>query len=248
MNSHRPLLRALTALSLSCLIGAANPKAALEAHIKSLKPTQVQSFNESIAEARRLIMQKRVFEAMEPLQVATDIIPAHPTLVLLQANADVLLRKLDSAEERLQGLMKDYPYDSGVVFNLAEVYFIQSRWDDAITYFTKAAEIMAATQQKQLHTLTEFKIYICHKKKGNVEVATEYEEQFDFTSDTPAYYISQFIKHSHAEDEEEAQRWLAKAKRIFSSQEMGIWEDTLKEAGYVSTIISGGDRYFNKEQ
>lgn len=202
--------------------------------VDSLPPSDKKAFYDSINKAGKLIQEKRVFDSVQALTTAEALVPNHPNVITAKASAHIELRDFKKALNIFHDLLKLYPDNSSVLFNIGEMHYVQAEWKEAIDYLNRALDGLYSSNSTELYNLSKFKIYICHKKLGNKAKTDKEEIAYDFTSDTPIYYFINCVKHYESGDKEEANRWIAKARRIFRSPNaLSAWLDTLQEADYI---------------
>ena len=128
-------------------------------------------------------------------------------------------------------------------FNLAELDFVEERFQGAEDGFSKLLEryggltpdgfrqILESTER-----LMQFKVLICMLKEGREEDATNLIAKFNYLEDNPAYYYGNAAVEFSKENKEEAQSWMKSAERIYDPAIREIFMDSFVEVGWVETL------------
>jgi tetratricopeptide (TPR) repeat protein len=121
-------------------------------------------------------------------------------------------------------------------FNLAELDFVEKKWDDARASFQKLLKDPGKPGNAS-DPLIRFKIMICdlqQKKAADAEVLMSTFDQYD--ADSPAYYYGQAVKLFVKNDKDGANDWLESAKRIYPKDINEVFNDSLVEMGWLETL------------
>ncbi len=205
--------------------------------MKSLSPSDLKEFKDSLDKTNQLIQEKRVFDSLQAISKAEALVPNHPSVEVVKASAYVELKDYNKAKDIFVKLLKLAPGNPSLIFNTGEMHFVQAEWNEALDYLNRALDGLYTSNHKDLYNLTKFKIYICHKKLGNKAKVDEYEKAYDFTSDSPIYYFINYVKFHSEDNQTESKEWLKKAHRVFKApRALTSWIDTLQESGYLSYI------------
>lgn len=121
-------------------------------------------------------------------------------------------------------------------FNLAELDFVEKKFDDARVNFTKLLTD-PGKPAKDSDTLIKFKVMICdvmQKKLDSIDKQIASFDQFDENS--PAYYYAQATKLFGKDDKEGASEWLDSARKIYPKELNEVYDDSLVEMGWLETL------------
>ena len=239
MKTGLSLITIALALVFSLSSISAKTKLSFQEQLENLSPSERKSFNEHIAEAKRMQDEKRIFESLDSLAKAESMVQKHPYIMQLQAAADIEYRQFDKAEAIYKELNQMAPKNPSFIFNLGEMHFVQSKWQNAKKQFEEILEIGKHTKTSPLYYLTEYKVYICNIKLGNKTAAEEHESKYDYTVDSPIYYCTEYIQAFLENDTIEATKWLERANKVFGASAMTSWIDTLQESGYIISVSKG---------
>lgn len=195
-----------------------------------------KDFINHLGTASRLFQQKRIFEALESVEKARGIFEASPEVYNLRGSCYVEMRSFDKALQdfgRAAELSKDNP---SIEFNIAEVLFVTRQWQKSLDAFEKVL-LKIPEKSTALSRLVEFKILLCQKKVGRKDDAVILAEKYDFMDDSPFHYYAQAALAYDDKRLSEAEQWLARAARVFRSQDvLSPWQDTLVEYGYIKSF------------
>ena len=205
-------------------------------------------------EANILFQNKRILEALEQTRQLQEIFPSDPVSINLRGACYVEIRNFDKAREMFHASMDITGPTINVIFNLGEVEFVSSNWNESLAKFEQALEL-APERAIGMRRLIEFKLLLSHIGLSNdtnldeatrlrhEEAASLISKKYDYRDDSPfAYYAKAAIAYSQGDDTTGRNERL-KALRIYSSspQTISSWEDTLTEFGYVKS-------YYGSEQ
>lgn len=198
-------------------------------------------FAEHLTKARELFQQKRIFETVEEIKNAESIFADAPDLENMAGACQVEFRAFDKAMEHFQRANALSPNNPNVLFNIAEVHFVQKQWKDAERYFERIMPMMKDDKaQMQMSRLVEFKLMLCKIKLGNLDAAKEIAGRHDHLDDSPFPYYAEAALAFQDGDEVKAEIALARAGRIFQNPAMiAPWKDTLMEFGYIKSFYGG---------
>jgi tetratricopeptide (TPR) repeat protein len=194
-----------------------------------------KTFVKHITEAERLFNQKRIFESIEELEKAAKIYVDSPEIYSLRGSCFVEMRSFDKALEQYEKARAFSAENTGIDFNIAEMYFVTKEWKKCSDLLEKVLASMPP-QQVALARLVEFKILLSKKKLGLKDEVSALVAKYDFLDDSPFYYYAQAAVCYDAGDLTKAEEWLAIAARIFTDPNViAPWQDTLVEYGYIKS-------------
>lgn len=193
-------------------------------------------FVKSVGEANRVFQQKRIFEALEQLDKASEIFSESPEIHNLRGSCYVEMRSFEKALaefDKAAALSKDNP---SITFNIGEVYFVTKEWQKALDTFEKVITLLPADNMA-LRRLVEFKILLCMKKLGKDAEAQALAAKYDFSDDSPFHYYAQAALAYEDKNLVKAEEWLAIAARVFRDPNiLAPWQDTMVEYGYIKSF------------
>ncbi len=225
---------------------------------ENLDPERRKEFAQLVFEAKRLADQERVIECLNTIAKAEAIFDRNPALLSMKGSAYVELRDFEQARRHFQKALElqqafldrvdsvDNHVRSNVLrqvnsihFNLAEMDFVTGKWQRCHEQFGRL--LARGVADERIARLVEFKYLLCKLKIGQVEEARKLAGKYDYTDDHPFYYYANSALAYFDKNFEEAERWRAVARRVFSIPPglLVAWEDTMIEFGYVKGFYGG---------
>lgn len=205
-------------------------------------------------EANILFQNKRIIEALEQTRLLQEIFPSDPVAINLRGACYVEIRDFDRAREMFHQSMAITGPTINVIFNLGEVAFVSSEWQESLNKFSQALEL-APENAIGMRRLIEFKILLSHiglsndqsldeaTRETHKQTALEISNRYDYRDDSPfTYYAKAAIQYSKGDTSGGLKERL-KALRVYSASPQAIssWEDTLTEFGYVKSYYGNRD-------
>ncbi len=230
--------------------------AELPAALKKLAPDQLQKYSNIREEATNFMKSVRLQESLEKLVEAERIV-GEPVAEIENLRGAIYTKMRDFTNARVH-FQKSVSLDKNSFhpqFNLAELDFVEKKFPSAIASFTSLIaenetlkkEAMAgmkeefrATLARQFDTtkrLIEFKIFICQTLEKNSAEADKLIKGFNsYDNDSPAYYFAKAVQSFVKEQKETAEEWLASAKNIYPAALTEVYQDSMVEMGWMTTL------------
>lgn len=191
-------------------------------------------------EAARLYSEKRIIESLESLKLAEKVFDQSPDLHNLRGSCYVEFRAFDKAMTSYRKALSIAEGNILIMFNIAEVYFVTRQWQQAHDKFDALIR-QVPEENVGLVRISEFKLMLCKLKLGKKQDAEILAMKYDYRDDTPFYYFAMASLAFEKEENTEAERWIARAGRIFRNPAIiDPWRDTLAEYGYIKSSLGGG--------
>jgi hypothetical protein len=139
--------------------------------------------------------------------------------------------------------LKINPGNFNVRFNVAEIEFVTKNYAKALGILEPL--LLEAKKNKATESMTpliKFKMALCKIKTGDLAGAEAIVAETDFLDDSPLFYFGKAALAYEKDDGVGAEKWLARAARIFRSSNGGLlapWQDTLIEFGYIKSFYGG---------
>jgi len=198
-----------------------------------------KEFGKQLGEAQRLFQQKRIFETFDTLDKADAVFPDSPECLNMRGACYVEIRSFDKAAAAFNKALLLSPDNPSINFNIAEVFFVTKKWQEANDLFGKILQSLPK-DNLALCRLVEFKILLCKKKLGLKDEALALAKKYDMDDDSPYYCFANAAISYDDKDLVKAEEWLAMASRIFRNPEvLSPWQDTLVEFGYIKSFYGG---------
>ena len=122
-------------------------------------------------------------------------------------------------------------------FNIAELDFVEHKWDAARASFTGLLNDPTREADKSTENLINFKLLICDVQQQKVDAANKLLEKYDANdTESPAYYFSRAAIEFGAGKKEEAGTWLESAGKIYPKDMNEVFNDSMVEMGWLETL------------
>lgn len=206
------------------------------------------AYGEHKMKGETFFRQKRTFESLEQIHLALKIFDEDPSMWNLKGSCHVEFRSFEKAREAFKRALAIDGDNTGVLFNLAEMDFVTKEWKGCSEKMTTLMEKLEEGSNGEmseptlnLHHLALFKKMLSQLKLGQEEEARQLaKDNWEDWDDTPFTYYSKAALSYFEEDEEEANRWIMSAVRVFGGLDaVANWQDTLIEFGYVKSFYGG---------
>lgn len=236
-----PALPAATAPSTPGAGGPAAPTpAASIPGLEKLTPDQNQQVAKDLSDVANFMGGVRLQEALEKLNDAEKLTGDFHLVSNLRGAVFTKMRDFKSARtefEKAIALTKNMPREGfHPRFNLAEINFVEKKWDDARKQFTDLLND-ANLPDAATGRLIKYKLLICDLQQKKTAAATAALDQFDqYDNDSPAFYFAQAATAFAADKKEDAEEWLSSAAKIYPKELNDVYQDSLVEVGWLQTL------------
>jgi len=211
------------------------------ADIRALPEEDLEAYGTSTVRCKQLFDQKRIFECLAEIRIAEAIYDKDPTILNLRGACYVEFRNFNKALDAFKRALEIQKGDFNVRFNIAEIKFVSQKYKEALADLESLnKEASGQPKYANMIPLIKFKSLLCKLKLKDVEGAKALIADTDFLSDSPIYYYGNAALEYNADNGTEAEKWLARARRIFRNQKiLAPWQDTLIEFGYIKSFYGG---------
>lgn len=209
--------------------------------LESLTPEENKAYGQSFFRADRLFKENRIFECLEELEKVHEIYDGNPSSLNLQGACYVEFRAFEKARNAFAKADAVSPGNINVQFNIAEVDFVSKNYAEALKQFEA---LLKRSESEKVATnmlpILKFKVLLCRLMAKDVDGAAKIIEDRSFLDDTPLFYYGKAALAYQQDDGATAEKWLARAGRIFRDQKLlAPWQDTLIEFGYIKSFYGG---------
>lgn len=195
------------------------------------------AFAKGLDEAKKTFNQKRIFDTLEKIKGIEQICPNHPAALNLKGACLVELRDFAKAQHIFEGILKEQPTSLPVLFNLAEMNFVQKKWAAAEKLFHKIIPLINEGIQKDMKRLCELKLLLCYLKTGKTKEANQLANQYDQWDDSPFYYYAKAAIQYTNNDAEAGDKSIKEARFIWKNDALLTpWQDTFIEYGFLKSF------------
>ncbi len=150
--------------------------------------------------------------------------------------AYVLRGAIDSKQKQWAQAQADYeaahlisPHNQVVLFNLAELQFVQKNYDLARADFSA----LAADHNSDIADLTAYKIFLCDLFGNHDDQAAKELAAFNNVGGNPSYYFANAAWDLVHHKSDEARSWLGSASDIYTPAKNGFYAASLFDTGYL---------------
>lgn len=183
-------------------------------------------------EGTDFFQKNRIREAVEKLNDAEIIWADHPVLINGKVALYMHARDFDRAVQYLAKGMALYPESWQMRFNMAEIDFVRKDFKKAEEGF----QTLLAKEQRLSPSdrrFVDYKVILCQMKQGRMDEAKQRLDKYDTFDESPIYFYGMAAWHSQKGEPAEAQQWIHDAHRVFDAAKLYVYEDSLKELGWV---------------
>jgi hypothetical protein len=208
--------------------------------LEKLTPEQRGEVIRELSDVSNFVRGVRWQEALEKLTTVEKITGDSHFVENLRGAVYTRMRDFKSAREHFQkaatlsaggGAEAFHPR-----FNLAEIDFVEKKWEDAIAAFSKLLADKGRPDQSS-DALMKFKVMICEYQLKRAEKAQAMAATFDQYDDaSPAYYYAEAVRCFVEDKKDEATEWLESARRIYPAEVTEVFNDSLVEAGWLESL------------
>lgn len=199
----------------------------------SLAEEQRKEFSAHVSEASRLFQLKRIPSTLDELAKAEAIFASAPETHNLRGSCHVEERDFAKAMEAFKKADALMPGNTHVSFNIAEVHFVEHRWEEAKNAFG-ALQPKLAWRDDTLAALVDLKLLVCHCKLGALGDAAALASKRADDAATPFQWYAKAVIEFENRNRMAAAGFLEDVKAVHPGQAVNApFMDTLVESRYV---------------
>jgi Tfp pilus assembly protein PilF len=229
----------LLALALASVAHAQQPTPATNSPATTIPATSAPSANISpgqpsslpvpllLREAFSLLEQKRLDEALQKVNAAIQADPKNPDAYSLRGGIYAEKKLWDQAEKDYQTALQLDEKNAQMKFDLAEIRFMQKKYDDARPGF------VALGQDPNMGDLAAYKVFLCDLFGGHEDVAKKELDAFNEVGSKAPYYFANASWLLYHQKTEEARGWLMSAANIYVPDKFRLYAASLIDLGYM---------------
>ncbi|MBX3741489.1 MAG: hypothetical protein KF712_10890 [Akkermansiaceae bacterium] len=199
----------------------------------SLTEEQRKEFSAHVNEASRLLRMKRIPASLDELSKAEEIFAGAPETHNLRGSCHVEARDFGRAMEAFHKADALAPGNMNISFNIAEVHFVEHRWEEAMKAFG-ALQPKLAGGDGTFAALVDLKLLVCHCKLGALGDATALAAKRADDAATPFQWYAKAVIEFENRNRAAAAGFLEDVKMVHPGQSVNApFMDTLIESRYV---------------
>lgn len=218
--------------------------------MEKLSPEKRAEVAKAINDVASYMRGVRLQEALERLNEVEKTIGEFHIIANMRGAVYTKMRDFKTAREEFEKAVKETklkdPEGFHPRFNLAEINFVEKKYDDARKGFEELIGVMAAkpkkpnneaeeASDKSTSTLMEFKLLVCDVQQDK-DPATQLAKLDQYDNDSPAWYYANAAIAFKKGNKEEAEEWLGSAAKIYPKELNDIYQDSLVEVGWLETL------------
>ncbi|WAC21220.1 hypothetical protein OVA24_07465 [Luteolibacter sp. SL250] len=198
-----------------------------------LTEDQRKEFSAHVSEASRLLRMKRIPASLDELAAAEAIFAGSPETHNLRGSCHVEARDFGRAMEAFRKADALMPGNMGISFNIAEVHFVEHRWEEAMKAFG-ALQPKLAGGDGTLAALVDLKLLVCHCKLGALADAGALAAKRADDATTPFQWYAKAVIEFENRNRGAAAGFLQDVKAFHPDRGLNApFIDTLIESRYV---------------
>lgn len=180
-----------------------------------------------LREASQLLQQRLLDSALDKVNEAIQASPQNVSAFCLRGNVYAEKKMWDEAGQDYQTVLKLDGKNTQVKFDLAELQFMQKKYDDALPGF------VALKQDSELGDLAAYKAFLCDLYGGHDEAAAKELEAFNQEGTNASYYFANVAWCLYHHKTEDGRKWLLAAAKIYGPGKIGVYINSLLDLGYL---------------
>ena len=209
--------------------------------VMALKPAQRMEILRLMQEAATFIQGIRLQEGLDRLIQIEAITPDLYQTYNLRGAIFTKLRDFEKARAAFRKALELKPGLMEAMFNLAELDFVERHFVEAEKAFRKLKADFPGLRAETVK-LIDYKLFITVLLQSNAAGDAKEKEalamldDFDYLDDYPVFYYGKAALAFHQDNKEEAEEWMASARRIYDKATQTIYIDALIEMGWVESL------------
>jgi len=201
--------------------------------LAGLTEEQRKEFSAHVNEASRLFRIKRIPATLDELAKAEAIFAGAPETHNLRGSCHVEERDFAKAMEAFKKADSLMPGNTHISFNIAEVLFVEHRWEEAVKAFG-ALQPKLADGGGTLAALVDLKLLVCHCKLGALGDAAALAAKRADDAATPFQWYAKAVIEFENRNRAAAAGFLQDVKGVHPDRGVNApFIDTLIESQYV---------------
>jgi Tfp pilus assembly protein PilF len=180
-----------------------------------------------LEEAFDLLNQHQPDAALDKANAALQASPSNSAAYGLRGSIYAEKKLWNQAEKDYETALKLDAKNVQVKFNLAEIEFMQKKYDDARPGFA------ALGQDADMGDLATYKIFLCDLFGGHEGVAAKELDAFNQVGSNASYYFGNAAWSLYHQKTEDARGWLMSAAKIYAPNKFRLYASSLLNLGYM---------------
>jgi len=174
-----------------------------------------------------LMEQNQYDAALDHVNAAIRAAPQDPAAYALRGDIYAAQKLWDRAEKDYQTVLHLDGTSVQIKFNLAEIEFLQKKYDAARPGFA------ALEQLPDMGDLAAYKVFQCDLFGGHEHTAAQELDAFNQVGSNASYYFANASWSLYHHQTEDARGWLTSAANIYAPDKFGLYAASLIDLGYM---------------
>jgi len=180
-----------------------------------------------LREAAQLLQQRMLDSALDKANEAIAAAQRNPAGYCLRGNIYAEKGLWNEASQDYQTVLQFDANNKQVKFDMAELQFMQKKYDDARPGFA------ALGSDSDLGDLATYKVFLCDLLGGHDETASKEFDSFNQADSNASYYFANVAWYLYHQKTEEARKWLLSAAKIYEPHKLSVYSSSLVDLGYL---------------
>ena len=179
-----------------------------------------------LKEAFQLMGEGNLGAALAKVNAALQAEPKNSAPYALRGNIYAAQKQWLDAQTDYQTALQIGGKNASIEFNLAELNFMQKRFDAA------RAGFIALEADSDLGDLSTYKVFLCDLFGGHIDTAAKELDALNQVGSHASYYFANAAWSLYHQKTEDARGWLTSAAHIYPPEKFKVYSASLIELGY----------------
>jgi Flp pilus assembly protein TadD len=180
-----------------------------------------------LRQAYMLLTEKQPDAALVKVNALILASPKNPAAYALRGTIYAEKKLWDQAEKDYRTVLQFDSKDSQMKFDLAEIQFLQKKYDLARPGF------VALQQDPDMQDLAAYKVFLCDLFGGHEDTAAKELDVFNQAGRNASYYFGNVAWSLYHHKTEDARGWLTSAADIYAPKKCLLYATSLFDLGYL---------------
>jgi Tfp pilus assembly protein PilF len=178
-------------------------------------------------EAMEALQDRQIDEALAKVNKVIQIDPQNVDGYGLRGGIYAAQKQWAKAIQDYQKILQLDPANAQAKFNMAEISFLQKKYDEARPGF------IAMEKDPNLGDLATYKVFLCDLFGGHADMAAKELQALDQVGSGASYYFAEAASSLYQKKPEDARGWLTSASNIYSPAKFKLYSASLFDLGYL---------------
>lgn len=180
-----------------------------------------------LRDAFLLVQRKQTDDALNKVDAALQLAPNNADALSLRGSIYAEKKLWDEAAKDYEAVLQADSKNVRIQFNLAELSFIQKKYDEARPGF------VALEHDPNMGDLATYKAFLCDLLSGHEDAAAGELDALNKVGSNASYYFANASWLLYHQKTEEARGWLISAANIYAPAKFRLYAASLISLGYI---------------